>query len=233
MNASKSVRKVVSADYDRVPLVTFDLGTYQAVFPLPENVGALKTEVASPSPSFETFQWQDPDNPSREVCFLLISGLTWDCFSAGNISWLGNLMLGVCILENRNGQFNFLNEKSFKEWMLLRDYEFYGVWNEEIREEHRRNDLDIIEEELFSYPLKEDDITSIIANGSVWYREKTGSPKGATHMSNCFRTPINERFSLNIEFRWSATHGTYELLESEMDELQLEYLQKVRLIPNT
>jgi hypothetical protein len=233
MNSNRNLRKVVSADYDHLPLVTFDLGACQAVFPLPENSGTLNTQLAPSTPSLEEFQQIDPDNPTKEKCLPLISCLTWDCYSVGTGSWLGNLMLGVGIMDNRNGQFDFLDGHSFKKWMLFRAHEFYSEWNEGIREDFRRNNLDIIEGELFVYPQTENDISLVISNGTTWYREKTGSPKGASHISNSFRTPIDGKFSLNIEFQWSSAKETCEILESEIDDLQLEYLQKVRLIPNT
>lgn len=233
MSANTTLRNVKSPNYDGLPLVTFDLGGHQAIFPLPENCGSVETELAPSSVDPDTFAWIDPENPQRENCLILISGLSWGCYGINNNAWMGSLKLGVGILENRSGKFNFLDKGSFKEWMISRNHEFYGSWNDEIREECSRNNIDFIADELFVYPTTPDDISAIKSNNTTWYREKTGSPKGATHISNSFRTPLNGRFSLNVEFRWSATSESLEVLETEVDELQLEYLHHVRLIPNT
>lgn len=85
---------------------------------------------------------------------------------------------------------------------------------------------------LAYYAKEPDDIFTIIVNDRKWFGEKSGFFQNGTEIALSFRTPLNSKYSLNLEFDWSATIEAYDAVKAEIDDLQLEYLQKVRLIPN-
>lgn len=232
MIGKKITRIVESPDYSGAYLVAFDLGQYQAILPIPELSESCSPEIYSSNVDLDQFEWSDPEDPDREIFLSLIVDLYWDLYSRGE--YMGCMRLAVGIASNRAGEFNFLDESSFKKWILTRDREFYGTWNEEIKEEAARNQSGITDDDLFTYPLNPSQIFTTTFNDTTWYGEKIGCPNGGTPISFRFRTPLSEKYTFNIEFRWSAaTNETYEILKAEIDDLQLEYLQKVRLIPNT
>lgn len=230
MNGLKISR---APNYDELPLVVFNAVNHQIVLPLPEHAGSVPVEIAQTDIDVDNYQWIDPENPSREGCLSLVRNLGWDIFIGDSNSYMGIIFLDVNIMENRSNKFDFLDEESFKSWMLKRNSELYGVWNEEIRKEREINGLECLPIHLFSYAKSSEDIFTVVANQRKWFAEKSGCIQGGSEISMRFRTPINSKYSLSLQFDWGATRETRDAFKAEIDDLQLEYLQKVRLIPNT
>lgn len=220
-------------DYASFPLATFNLAGYQVVLPVPNNSGSVATDLAKTDINLDDFGWCNSDLAPTESVLSLIYNLSWDIKRAGSTSPMGRLRLGASIMENRSNQFNFADDESFKNWMLARNRENYGTLNDEIKKERELNGVECLPEHLFLFAEKPEDIFITAVDGRKWFGEKSGCAQGGSEISLSLRTPLNTRYSLNLEFDWSAPPETYEAFKAEVDDLQLEYLHKVRLIPNT
>lgn len=220
-------------NYDALPLVIFNAVGHQIVLPLPEYSGSTPPDIAPTDLDIENYPWIDPKYPNQEGCLSLIYNLGWNIHRSDNGSYMGMLFLGVSIMENRSNKFNFMDEDSFKDWMLTRNSEVYAPLNEDIKKDRELCGLECDSRHLLNYAKTSNDIFSVVSHDRKWFGEKRGFIQGGSEISINFRTPLNSKYSLNLEFDWGATSETYEAFKAEVDDLQLEYLQKVRLIPNT
>lgn len=225
-------RRIPSPNYASLPILVFDLGERQLVLPAPEQgEGYVPVEFEKARVNLEEPEWTTVNEATQEKCLVLMRSQASEIYDADSPQWLGNLRIGLAIMDNWGGTFDFLDPSSLKQWIIRRAAEFYGLWNEEIRADHLAAGNERHEDYLFVYPKSTDDILLVEANSIKWLAVQTGAERGGSEMAFSFHTPLNQNLCLSVEFGWSAPPETYAAFKAEVDDLQLEYLHQIRLIP--